>query len=78
MPKYNEKIDRLKNLEKEYQNITEKEYINMPPLEKVNLNMSPLIKVNLNMPPFNMPPLGKINIKDLKKTTKKIIFMNIN
>ena len=27
LPKYNEKIDRLKNLEKEYQNIMEEEYI---------------------------------------------------
>ena len=52
LPKYNEKIDGLKNLEKEYQNITEEEYINMPPLKKVNLNMQPLKKVNLNMPPF--------------------------
>ena len=44
LPKYNEKIDRLKNLEKEYQNI------NMPPLKKVNLNMPnmpPLEKINI-------------------------------
>ena len=61
-------MDRLKNLEKEYQNITEKEYINMPPLEKVNLNM----------PPFNMPPLEKVNIKDLEKTIKKNFFLNTN
>ena len=61
--KYNEKIDRLKNLEKEYQNIMEEEYINMPPLKKVNLNMQPLEKVN-----FNTQPLEKVNIKDLEKT----------
>ena len=65
LPKSNEKIDRLKNLEKEYQNIMEKEYINMPPLKKVNLNMPPLEKVNLNM-----SPLEKINTKDLEKTIK--------
>ena len=60
------KIDRLKNLEKEYQNITEEEYINMPPLKKVNLNTQPLEKINLNT-----QPIEKINIKDLEKTIKK-------
>ena len=83
LPKYIEKIDRLKNLEKEYQNITEEEYINMPPLKKVNLNMSPLKKVNLNTQPLkkvnlNTQPLEKVNIKDLEKTIKKMIFMNMN
>ena len=73
LPKYNEKIDRLKNLEKEYQNIMEEEHINMPPLKKVNLNTQPLKKVNLNM-----PPLEKVNIKDLEKAIKKMIFMIMN
>ena len=41
LPKHNEKIDRLKNLEKEYQNITEEEYVNMPLRKKVNLNTQP-------------------------------------
>ena len=73
LPKYNEKIDRLKNLEKEYQNITEEEYINMPPLKKVNLNTQPLKKVNLNTQPLKKvnlttQPLEKVNIKDLEKT----------
>ena len=76
--KYNEKIDRLKNLEKEYQNITEEEYINMPPLKKVNLNMPPLKKVNLNMPPLkkvnlNMPPL---KIKNLNMPPFKKVNLN--
>ena len=73
LPNYNKKIDRLKKLEKEYQNITKEEYINMPPLKKVNLNTQPLKKVNLNM-----QPLEKVNIKDLEKTIKKMIFMNMN
>ena len=63
LPKYNEKIDRLKNLEKEYQNITEEEYVNMPLLKKLNLNTQ---------------PLEKVNIKDLEKTINKNIFMNMN
>ena len=63
LPKYNEKIDRLKNLEKEYQNITEEEYVNMPLLKKQNLNTQ---------------PLEKVNIKDLEKTINKNIFMNMN
>ena len=45
----------------------------MPPLKKVNLNTQPLEKINLNM-----EPLEKINIKDLEKTIKKMIFMNMN
>ena len=54
----------------------EEEYINMPPLKKVNLNMPPLKKVDLNMPPLkkvnlNTVPLEKVNIKDLEKTIKK-------
>ena len=54
----------------------EEEYINMPPLKKVNLNTQPLEKINLNMPPFkkvnlNTQPLEKVNIKDLEKTIKK-------
>ena len=38
--------------------------------------MPPLKKANLNMP--NMPPLEKINIKDLEKTMKKKVFMIMN
>ena len=61
----------------------EEEYINMPPLKKVNLNTQPLEKINLNMPPFkkvnlNTQPLEKVNIKDLEKNIKKMIFMNMN
>ena len=41
----------------------EEEYINMPPLEKINLNTQ---------------PLEKINIKNLEKTIKKMIFMIMN
>ena len=69
LPKYNEKIDRLKIFEKEYQNITEKEYINMPPLKKVHFNTQPLEKVN-----FNMQPLEKVNLntQPLEKVILKI------
>ena len=45
----------------------------MPQLKKVNFNMQPLEKVNLNM-----QTLEKVNIKDLEKTIKKKIFMNMN
>ena len=45
----------------------------MPPLKKGNLNTQPLEKINLNT-----QPLEKINIKDLEKTVKKMIFMNMN
>ena len=41
----------------------EEEYINMPPLEKINLNTQ---------------PIEKINIKNLEKTIKKMIFMIMN
>ena len=45
----------------------------MPPLKKINLNTQALEKINLNT-----QPLEKINIKDLEKTIKKIIFINMN
>ena len=64
LPKYNEKLNRFKNLEEEYQNITEEEYIPNP-------NKIP----NIGKDRFIGPPtLEKLNLKYIEKAMENSKF----
>ena len=60
LPEYNEKSNRFKNLEKEYQNATEEKYI-------INLNkIQNIEKDNI----FSSPELKKLDIEQIEKNFK--------
>ena len=61
LPEYNEKSNRFKNLEKEYQNATEEKYI-------INLNkIQNIEKGNI----FSSPELKKLDIEQIEKRFEK-------
>ena len=60
LPKYNEKSNRLRNLEEEYQNATDEKYI-------INLNKIQNIK-NDNI--FSSPKIEKLDIEQIEKDLK--------
>ena len=85
LPKYNEKFNRLKNLEEEYQNITEEKYIpnpnkipniekdrviDLPTLEKLNLNYIEKIMKNSKFYEYELN-ISDSRIKYLDKIIKE-------
>ena len=72
LPKYNEKLNRLENLKKEYKNITEEKNIDLTTLEKITKD-SEFYEHELNISDSRIKYLDKIIEENPETSAKKQI-----